>query len=82
MASGDPKMMLRIPAEMKGWVEDQAKRNGASLNSEVLRCIRERMDRMVGPSGAESRVGDGMRLGNEPVAALNPAITECDDERA
>ncbi|WP_394060668.1 Arc family DNA-binding protein [Xanthobacter autotrophicus] len=78
----DQQIKFRVPSAMADWLRDQAKRNGASLNSEVLRCIRERMDRMVGPSGAESRVGDGMRLGNEPVAALNPAITECDDERA
>lgn len=66
MASGDPKMMLRIPAEMKGWVEDQAKRNGASLNSEVLRCIRERMDRMVGPERAEGVDGNGECFAGAP----------------
>lgn len=42
---------------MVSWLQDQAKRHGASLNSEVLRCIRERMDRMVGTSAkAQSKV--------------------------
>lgn len=41
------QIKLRVPPEMREWIERQAGRNGASLNSEIIRCIRERMDRMV-----------------------------------
>lgn len=83
MASGDPKMMIRIPAEMKGWVEDQAKRNGASLNSEVLRCIRERMDRMTGPSGAENeKSDDGQTLPGSVAAPEAQSTAGAANERA
>jgi predicted HicB family RNase H-like nuclease len=40
-----PRFMLRVAPEMKKWLEDQAERNFASQNSEILRCIQERMDR-------------------------------------
>ncbi|WP_394042990.1 Arc family DNA-binding protein [Roseixanthobacter liquoris] len=65
MARGDPQMIIRLPADMKCWVQAEAKRNGASLNSEIVRCIRERMDRMTGPGGAENEKDDGAPgLGN------------------
>jgi hypothetical protein len=38
-------MLIRIPAEAKAFIAAQAARNGSSQNSEVLRCIRDRMDR-------------------------------------
>lgn len=38
-------LQLRLPDELKDWIEDQAERNGASQNSEVIRSIRERMER-------------------------------------
>lgn len=40
-----PKFMLRVPPSMKQWIEESAERNFASQNSEILRCIQERMDR-------------------------------------
>jgi len=40
-----PKFMLRVPPSMKAWIEDQADKNFASQNSEILRCIQERIDR-------------------------------------
>lgn len=42
---GWPQFMLRVSPEMKKWIEDQANRNFASQNSEILRCIQERMDK-------------------------------------
>jgi hypothetical protein len=39
------RLLLRLPREVKVWLEGQAARTLASQNSEVLRCIRERMDR-------------------------------------
>ena len=41
-----PKVMLRVPPELKGALTREAKRNGSSQNSEIVRCIRERMDRI------------------------------------
>lgn len=41
------KMQLRLPAEIKLWLNKQAKRNGSSQNSEIIRSLRERMDRQV-----------------------------------
>lgn len=42
---GWPQFMLRVSPEMKKWIEAQADRNFASQNSEILRCIQERMDK-------------------------------------
>lgn len=36
---------LRLPDDLKAWIEEQARLNGASQNSEVIRAIRERMER-------------------------------------
>jgi predicted HicB family RNase H-like nuclease len=38
-------MQLRLPPDLKAWLTAQADKNGASQNSEVIRAIRERMDR-------------------------------------
>jgi hypothetical protein len=36
--------MVRMPADIKAWIESQAVRNGSSQNSEIVRSIRARMD--------------------------------------
>ncbi|MGR3792637.1 Arc family DNA-binding protein [Vannielia sp. SX4] len=38
-------MQLRLPAELKAWIEAEAKKNGSSQNSEVIRAVRDRMER-------------------------------------
>jgi predicted transcriptional regulator len=38
-------LSLRLPADVKAFLSAQAERNGSSQNSEILRCIRDRMDR-------------------------------------
>lgn len=38
-------MRLRLPADVKAFVQEQAKRNASSQNSEIVRSIRERMAR-------------------------------------
>jgi predicted HicB family RNase H-like nuclease len=38
-------MQLRLPNEIKDWVSAQAEANASSQNSEIIRAIRERMDR-------------------------------------
>jgi hypothetical protein len=37
-------VLLRLPPDVKSWVEKEAARTLASQNSEILRCIRARMD--------------------------------------
>lgn len=44
------QLPIRFPAEMKAWLAEQAKLHGSSQNSEVIRAVRERMQR----EGAEA----------------------------
>jgi hypothetical protein len=37
-------MQLRLPHELKAWIEQEAARNGASQNSEIIRAVRTKMD--------------------------------------
>lgn len=46
MKSAFTKLMVRLPEEIKSFVETEAARNGNSQNSEIIRCIREKMDRV------------------------------------
>jgi hypothetical protein len=39
------QLPIRFPADVKAWLADQARLNGSSQNSEVIRAVRERMDR-------------------------------------
>lgn len=36
-----PQMGLRMPPELRAWIEEQAERNHCSLNSEVVRRLDE-----------------------------------------
>lgn len=38
-------MQLRLPADLKAWVAAQADKNASSQNSEIVRAVRERMER-------------------------------------
>lgn len=38
-------LQLRLPDDLKVWIAAQAKKNGSSQNSEIVRAIRERMER-------------------------------------
>lgn len=51
---GWPKLMLRLPPDAKQWIAEQAIKHGTSQNSEILRAVRERMDRHTksAPEGA------------------------------
>jgi len=39
MAADDPMIRFRAPQELKEWIEDQAKRNGRSMNAEIVWMI-------------------------------------------
>lgn len=51
--TGRKPMQLRLPDELKEWVKEQADRNGASQNSEVVRAIRCAMERADRAHAAE-----------------------------
>jgi hypothetical protein len=46
-----PKFMTRIPKDAKRWIAAEARKNGSSQNSEIVRSIRERMDRVKSATG-------------------------------
>lgn len=45
MAKTDPQLRIRLPPDIKAWLTAEAARNGASQNSEIVRALRERMER-------------------------------------
>lgn len=36
-------LQLRLPTDIKVWIQDQAEKNGSSQNGEVIRAVRDRM---------------------------------------
>ncbi len=44
--NGWPKFMLRLPPDLKAWIAEQAEKHGNSQNSEIIRAVRERFERM------------------------------------
>ena len=43
MKQTDPQMRLRLPTDVKRWVEIEAERNLGSLNAEVVAALKEKM---------------------------------------
>jgi hypothetical protein len=40
-----PKIMVRLPRDVKTWLMEQAAENASSQSSEIVRAVRERMAR-------------------------------------
>ncbi len=38
--------VARLPTDLHAWLREQADRNGSSINSELIRSVRERHDRL------------------------------------
>jgi hypothetical protein len=38
-------VLVRLPPALKAWIVEEAARNCASHNSEIVCCVRERMER-------------------------------------
>ena len=38
-------LMVRVPPDCREWLKEQAKRNVSSQNAEIVRAVRERMQR-------------------------------------
>jgi hypothetical protein len=53
-----PKILIRLPEDARAFVANQAERNGSSLNSEIIRCIRDRMEQMPGACQSYREVGN------------------------
>lgn len=45
MRSPNVQLQLRLPPDLKDWIAAQAAANASSQNSEIIRAIRERMER-------------------------------------
>lgn len=48
----EAKLLCRFPQEIKRFLERQAEKYASSMNSEVVRCIREQMEKSEGPATA------------------------------
>ena len=44
---GDAKLQLRLPQDIKKWLEGDALRSDRSMNSQVVAILRERMEKQV-----------------------------------
>jgi hypothetical protein len=38
------QVLIRVPLDVKRWIEKEAERTLATQNSEIIRCLRARMD--------------------------------------
>lgn len=41
-----PQQIIRLPVDVKAFVDQQAEKFGSSQNSEIIRAVRERMERV------------------------------------
>lgn len=47
MANDDyQKLLVRLPGDVKGWLKNQAQIHSSSETSEIIRAVRERMERV------------------------------------
>lgn len=46
MSKDDPKFLCRLPLDIKHFIEVQSEKYGSSMNSEIVRAVRERMERV------------------------------------
>jgi len=49
-----PQVAIRLPPDVKIFIEAEAQLNASSQNSEIVRCIRERMQKKGPVEGATS----------------------------
>lgn len=73
MASPIPPFGLRLPVDLKTWIEREAKRNRSSQNSEIIRAVRERMERKVEAVAGESLQAEPATVPNRTALQGGPA---------
>jgi hypothetical protein len=44
-AADSKRVLVTVPQDVKAWVEERAKYHGATISAEVVRSMRERMER-------------------------------------
>ncbi|MDW9772740.1 DNA-binding protein [Sinorhizobium meliloti] len=44
-------LRVRLPSDVKAFIEQEAVHNASSQNSEIVRCIREKMERITKEKG-------------------------------
>jgi len=49
-----PRFMVRVPPDVKAWLDDRAQETSASMNSEIIQAIRARMQAATGAVSANS----------------------------
>lgn len=47
MRTDRAQLQIRLPRDLKEWIADQAEKNASSQNSEIIRAVRDRMERMT-----------------------------------
>ncbi|MCO5077255.1 MAG: hypothetical protein M9937_16425 [Chelatococcus sp.] len=67
-----PRLMLRLPTDLKRFMMREAKRNGSSQNSEIVRAIREKLDRMKNDDGAHAVESRSVVAETKPPLAGGP----------
>ena len=61
MARADPQISIRIPVDLKGWFEEQAKLNIRSLSGQILYCLEECRRRHEEASGLAAAQDDNQK---------------------
>ena len=67
MSSRDlPKIVVRLPRDVKQWLAEEAANNASSQTSEIVRAVRERMQRVqtevMAALGGRPSVSEAQRL--------------------
>lgn len=56
------KVVVRVPHDVKDWLMQEAARNCASQNSEIVRSVVQRMDREREAKAAKDRAAAAQRV--------------------
>ncbi len=76
-------LQLRLPDDVKGWIEAEAAKNSCSQNSEIIRAIRERMVRTSIESRRLLHLSDeGKFLAKRMAKALHDAGADIEKNEA
>lgn len=70
-------LQLRLPPDVKTWVEHEAKRNGSSQNSEIVRALRAAMEKSSTAPASQT-----CEIGALEKTALGLLMTNAQDARA
>ena len=76
MARNDPQVAVRLPPDVKSFIKAEAQANASSQNSEIVRAIRERMQRAAleaaGIQDQPYEAKGAASVAADPRQAINP----------